>query len=862
VTLGATTNLSGSTVTFLDKIVGGANGLTVTGNAVFGDAAADTVTGLSSLHVTGSSGINTNTVTTTGTQAYDGAVSLGTDTTLSGNGVSFSSTVNGARALSVVDAGSTTFGGAVGGGTPLTSLTVSGGGTTTINGSISTSGASGVNLTGVNLAINAAITTTGGGGVTIGESGTVTSAAAGDIVAGGAVSITSGGSLTSAGDIGGTAVSVKGLGLGNSGVISGTTSVTVDAGSGILTNTGTITNGGAGSTAPVVLKGDGMSLAGGAITGHAAPVTLTAGTAGQAISLIAGGGLMLTQADLNTPTTTGGLIVGDPLHTADITVGGTVTTPTGASGGFTINAGYDGIAGGSGGRILDSGGLINVAGNVTLKAYGNVGDPGPAVAPVHLGSSVTGLATLSETGNIYGDKVGALVITGVNNPLGSVTYTASGAITQTGAMIANTLNATVTGAGGITLQDPTNNVTNINMNAPGALAYYQNASFTVAQALGTGMTLGSGGSILLQSLSPTTPLNINAGSGDVTLSTVGAISITGPGSITAHNISLTFPSTVSFAGGSTAGASNDLTIKATGNIDIQAQALTVTGGTTTATASGQNLTNDVVIQAGGHLGINVTHDFSLSGGTANSTAGSVAQANSFLKAQSLDITVGGNFLINGGTANPAGGEANASAIVLATGGKGLNITGDLVLTGGKITSIGPKATAFAIFDPELTLEIKTGGSVAVVGGSAPAASPNLLASASIQNAGPIKFTIGGSGTFTHPDPVVAGILGPGIKAGLIVAGGKGSGLFDVFDNPVTSNDYPIKYVFTGGGAFTVITDMTGYADALVKSRAPLGVDESLMAYINFAINTETLSKGRRGAADQGNFKRKTAGQCT
>ena len=137
-----------------------------------------------------------------------------------------------------------------------------------------------------------------------------------------------------------------------------------------------------------------------------------------------------------------------------------------------------------------------------------------------------------------------------------------------------------------------------------------------------------------------------------------------------------------------------------------------------------------------------------------------------------------------------------------------------------------------------------------------------MASAQILNAGPIKFTIGGTGNFTHPDPAVAAVLGPGLKAGLIVAGGKGSGLYDVFDNPVTTNDYPISYKFTGGGAFTVITDMTGYANALIRSRAPLGVDESLMAYINFAINTETIAKGRRGTSDQGNFKRKTAGQCS
>jgi hypothetical protein len=81
--------------------------------------------------------------------------------------------------------------------------------------------------------------------------------------------------------------------------------------------------------------------------------------------------------------------------------------------------------------------------------------------------------------------------------------------------------------------------------------------------------------------------------------------------------------------------------------------------------------------------------------------------------------------------------------------------------------------------------------------------------------------------------------------------------------PVTGNAFPITYRFTGGGAYTVITDMAGYANGLVKSRAALlGIDDSLMGYINFSINTETIAKGRRGTSDQGNFKRKTAGQCS
>jgi hypothetical protein len=468
----------------------------------------------------------------------------------------------------------------------------------------------------------------------------------------------------------------------------------------------------------------------------------------------------------------------------------------------------------------------------------------------------------STAGNSYIDKAGPLVIAGISGGGGQVFLTASGALTQTGTMVnVGSLNATTT-VGGITLQNLGNTVTNLYLTAPGALAYKQTAGYTVVQASGNGMDFASGGNLNLAAVIAGGPLNIDAGSGDVSLSTTGAISISGPGKVLGRNLNFNFANAVTFSGGSTAGQSNDLSIKASGNLTINAASLNVTGGTTTAGA-GQNLKNDVVIEAGGLLTIKTTGNFTMGGGTANSNASTaVAQANAFLTAGQLDLKVGGNFHVNGGTANLAGGESNASAIVLVKSGKAVDVTGNFVLTGGKITGAGTKATALAIFDPELPLEIKTGGSVAVVAGSTPSSSSSLLASASIINAGPIKFTIGGSGAFTHPVPAIATLLGAGIQGGLIIAGGKGSGLYDVFDNPVTTNDYPISYKFTSGGVLTLITDMAGYADALVKSRAPLGIDESLLGYINFSINTETLSKTRRGGADQGNFKRKSSGQCS
>jgi hypothetical protein len=76
VTLGADTTLTGTTITTNGTLAGGSFGLTVTGNAVFGNDAADTITGLSTLSVSGTTGLYTNTVTSSSTQQYSGSMTL------------------------------------------------------------------------------------------------------------------------------------------------------------------------------------------------------------------------------------------------------------------------------------------------------------------------------------------------------------------------------------------------------------------------------------------------------------------------------------------------------------------------------------------------------------------------------------------------------------------------------------------------------------------------------------------------------------------------------------------------------------------------------------------------------------------
>ena len=120
---GANRTLKGSTIT-TQGTLGGAFALTITGNAVFGNGAADDVVLTGSdkaLEVSGTTTIVTDTITTSGTQTYTGAVTLNTSTTLTAasDTITFSSTVNAADTTDKdltfgSGTGTVTFTGAVG----------------------------------------------------------------------------------------------------------------------------------------------------------------------------------------------------------------------------------------------------------------------------------------------------------------------------------------------------------------------------------------------------------------------------------------------------------------------------------------------------------------------------------------------------------------------------------------------------------------------------------------------------------------------------------------------------------------------------------------------------------------------------
>ena len=200
-------DLSGGRVTFdaqLDNQVGGLTGgnLTVTGDAVF-NGEVGSGTPLGSLHVTGTTSINTGQVDTNANQQYDGGISLLSDAALSsssgaveGAGVSLLShtiTLGGAGSLSGVISGT--------GG-----LIKQGPGALTLSGTNTYTGATGVQDGSLNVAGTVVGAVTIASGATVSVSGTV----------GGLVTVQTAGSLTCGGGTlnggvtnnGGTATSV------------------------------------------------------------------------------------------------------------------------------------------------------------------------------------------------------------------------------------------------------------------------------------------------------------------------------------------------------------------------------------------------------------------------------------------------------------------------------------------------------------------------------------------------------------------------------------------------------------------------------------------------------------------------------
>ncbi|MBB3943983.1 filamentous hemagglutinin family protein, partial [Sphingorhabdus rigui] len=262
--VGANINLTGTQISTGGTVSGGGNfALTITGNAVLGNASdtLDNITGLQALTVTGDTLINTGVITTRGGQTYTGNATLGNATALSttDNGtVLFSGTMNGTKNLTIsTGSGNVTLTGAVGGTTRLAALTLVSTGATTFGSSVKASSLSASNSG--TVFVGGDIDTTG----VQGYNGSLVLNADATLIG---TNISFGQKIDSDAELTKRALTVTGSGVTTfSGIVGGTValaSLTVNGGGTALLNGSAVTTSGAQSYADVVTVGASSTLTG------------------------------------------------------------------------------------------------------------------------------------------------------------------------------------------------------------------------------------------------------------------------------------------------------------------------------------------------------------------------------------------------------------------------------------------------------------------------------------------------------------------------------------------------------------------------------------------------------------------------
>ncbi|MBE0627388.1 MAG: hypothetical protein IH606_21525, partial [Burkholderiales bacterium] len=416
------------TIQFLSTLDGGGNSLTfnarngppVTGNISIAGAATNianfTLSG-KDIDLAGVTATGFMNMTATGTATLAGPVTAGG---------SFTATTNVLDLTGSISAGTTVVASATG------NMTIAG----------NVSGPSGVTLTAGNFSNSAAIKAAIGAiGITSGGSFLNSGAIGGN----GGVTVNVGGALTSSGTI----TAGAGAGVMATSVGDMTISDNVTGPSGVTLNvTGAdrmlTQNGGTIGTAdsPIALVADEMILTS-AINSGGGAVTLKPNSTADAIQLgVAAAStdnsaamLELSDGELNTVATTGGLTVGASNHAGAITVVGALA-PTSAQNGFILLNNTGGIAinapivyaagngnltltasggGAAAGAITTSGAALDVNGTLALNAATGVGTLAAPMVLTHGAGTTLSVANSTSGGVFARADVGDLNIVSIDN---------------------------------------------------------------------------------------------------------------------------------------------------------------------------------------------------------------------------------------------------------------------------------------------------------------------------------------------------------------------------------------------------------------------------------------------------------------
>ena len=571
VLLGANDTLSttNSNVTF-SSTVDGANSLTVAAGSgtVSYDGAVGGTTALTSLNDAGSGTTDLKgNVTTTGAQSYSGPLILGNNATLTttNSNVTFSSTVDGAFALTVAaGTGTVKYNGAVGGTAELTSLSDTGSGTTDLNGNVTTTGMqmySGPVLLGTNDTLSTTNSNVTFGSTVDGAFALTVAAGSGTVSYDGSVGGST--SLTSLNDTGSGTTDLNGN-VTTTGIQNYAGPVLLGANDILSTTNSNVTFGSTidGAHTLSVAAGSGTVEYNGAIGGTAALTSLNDTGSG---ATVLNGNVTTT----GTQSYSGPLILGanDTLSTTNSNV--TFRSTVDGAFALTVAAGsgvvdYDAAVGGT--IALTS---LNDTGSGATDLNGNVSTTGIQnyAGPVLLGANDTLSTTNSNV--TFGSTVdGAYVLT-VAAGSGAVSYngTVGGtkalmSLSDTGSGTTN-LNGNVTTTGiqmysGPVLLGANDTLSTMNSNVTFGSTVDGAFALTVATGAGTVKFNGAvGGSTALTLLnntgSGTTDLNGN-------ITTTGAQSYSGPLILGANETLSTTNSNVTF--GSTVDGAYSLTVAA------------------------------------------------------------------------------------------------------------------------------------------------------------------------------------------------------------------------------------------------------------------------------------------------------------
>ncbi len=494
VVLAASGTLQGASLAFDGRLDGTADGAqslvldaadTTLGGAVGGTAR------LAALTTTGRATLAGGSVSSTGAQHWGGAVTLAADTTLSGAGLDFAGTVDGAQALVLRSGGPTRFGGAVGATAALASLDAQLGGTVQLAGaSIETLGAQHY-----------------GGALQLGGSTRLTgSALAFDGAVGGAADL----------QLQADTLAV-GAGLAGSGVLTiaardASRSIGVAGGSGGLQVTQAVLDGASGFTQHVIGRGDGSGTMNVGTLALRANTTLQAGSADLQLDggvngghdlVLASGGTTRIARDIGTVDALRSLTTDNDAGAADW---------NGSSGEHTrIDSGN-----GSAVRIVTSGAQTFLDPLVTGSATAFAGS---ALSAVHaanaFGGAVSVAADSLQLRSASNLRLADVALTGGGSVEADGTIELSGALQLQGGTLGLVSHA-VPSAIGFTdpaLQNPLLNLRGVALSEASAAIFQSGGSLASAAGSLLSLRATGGGSILLEQAGNTLLGGISAVSG-------------------------------------------------------------------------------------------------------------------------------------------------------------------------------------------------------------------------------------------------------------------------------------------------------------------------------------------------------------